>query len=93
MIENRKVFEFPAYSAALVIEQMPMEVFESLRGQGKLQFYSTLFNQGRVYLPVYRYKKRGACRRFRVILGKEMFKQLTEKVNQGVRYLSYTMQW
>jgi|GEM_PF-2567486 len=93
VIENNTVVELPLYKAAILIEQMPEEVFKRLREKGKLKFYITQYNGGKVYVPVYRYKKKGKNQKFRMILGKTMFNRLVELVNIGKRYFGYTSHW
>jgi len=93
VIENNTIVELPLYNAAILIEQMPDEVFKSLRENGKLRYYMTIYNHGKIYVPVYRYKKKGKCQKFRIILGKTMFNRLVELVNMGKRYVGYTSHW
>lgn len=93
MVEDNVAIELPAFSASLLVEQIPEKVFDSLKGQGKLEFYSTLFTNGKVYIPMYRYKKHGVCQKYRVILGKGMFERLVDLVNSGKRYFGYSAQW
>jgi hypothetical protein len=58
MMENNVAVEMPLHSAAFLIEKMPEQVFDNLRTKGKLGYYSTLFNKGDIFVPVYRFKKR-----------------------------------
>lgn len=93
MIEENSILELPGYSAAFLIEKLPDHIFNNLRKQGKLDFYSTLFNNGDIFVPIYRYKKKGVCNKYRVILGNDMFTRLVTYVNQGRKYVKYTAQW
>lgn len=93
VIENNGAFEFPAYSASLLIEEIPPDVFISLRQQGKLKHFFTINTMGKGYSPAYRYKKYGKCFKFRVIFDNQHYNRFIELVNSGMRYFKHMKAW
>lgn len=93
VVNDNDVLLLPAYDAAIMIEQIPDDIFRKIRGDGKMQHVSTLFSMGKGYNMVYRYKKKKKCNKFRMTMDQEHFSIFTDHINNGKQYFANTPSW
>lgn len=92
MIEEKSILQLPLFQASIYIEEVPTEVVERKRAQGKFMDYSMFFAQG-VYAPIYRYKKRAMFMKCRMFIGEIMYQRMVELINKGAQYYGNVTAW
>jgi hypothetical protein len=93
MVEENLLLLFPKSDAAMMIEEIPDEIFRKLRQEGKLLYISTAFSMGKGYTPVYRYNKKGKNHKFKVVFDNEHFQEMVDNINDGKIYYGHTSIW
>lgn len=93
IIDNNALVLLPVYEGAFLAEQLPDEVFESLRQDDKLKFVNPIGSQGRFYQIIYRFKKNKNCYKYRMITDKHRFKRMVDLINKGKTYFGYVKKW
>ena len=93
IVEENHVLAFPLYEAAMLIEEIPPQVMEKRKAEGKMLHFSDIFAYGKGYDMIYRHKKNGKYLKCRVIMGSALFTRFLEKVNNGFRYFGIAKIW
>lgn len=93
VVEEGNAFNFPAYSASLLVEEFEEERVEQLKEKGHMSQFSDIFAHGKAYRVVYRYNKGGAFKKKLVIVHRDLYDTLVDLVNKGKRYFGVAKIW